>query len=62
MKEEIKLRTPNSTQAGQTLTVTLTAQAEDSPDSNYAVVYLLVLPKVRKTNILNIYTIEYITE
>ncbi|KAF5905479.1 von Willebrand factor A domain-containing protein 7-like, partial [Clarias magur] len=43
MREEVKLRTPYSTQAGQTVTVTLTVQAHDSPDANYAVVYLLVL-------------------
>ncbi|MCJ8733135.1 hypothetical protein PDJAM_G00219630 [Pangasius djambal] len=45
VREEVKLRTPHSTQAGQTLTVTLTVQAHDSPDANYAVVYLLVLPE-----------------
>ncbi|TSK38357.1 von Willebrand factor A domain-containing protein 7 [Bagarius yarrelli] len=45
VREEVRLRTPHSTQAGQTLTLTLTVQARDSPDSNYAVVYLLVLQK-----------------
>ncbi|XP_046720564.1 von Willebrand factor A domain-containing protein 7 isoform X2 [Silurus meridionalis] len=45
MREEVKLRTPHSTQLGQTLTLTLTVQACDSPDANYAIVYLLVLPE-----------------
>ncbi|KAK3570822.1 hypothetical protein QTP86_027647 [Hemibagrus guttatus] len=45
VKEEVKLRTPHSTQAGQTLTVTLTVQAHGSQDSNYAFAYLLVLPE-----------------
>ncbi|XP_027017087.2 von Willebrand factor A domain-containing protein 7 isoform X1 [Tachysurus fulvidraco] len=50
VREEVKLKTPHSTQAGQTLTVTLTVQAHDSPDSNYAVVYLLVLPEEPDTS------------
>ncbi|KAK2847874.1 hypothetical protein Q7C36_009556 [Tachysurus vachellii] len=50
VREEVKLKTPHSTQAGQTLTVTLTVQAHDSTDSNYAVVYLLVLPEEPDTS------------
>ncbi|KAF4071973.1 hypothetical protein AMELA_G00268960 [Ameiurus melas] len=45
VREEVRLITPHSTQAGQTLTVTLTVQAHDSSDANYAVVNLLVLPE-----------------
>lgn len=59
VREEVRLITPYSTHAGQTLTVTLTVQAHDSSDANYAVVYLLVLPEVRKTNILKIYTVQF---
>ncbi|KAL7879064.1 hypothetical protein AOLI_G00100380 [Acnodon oligacanthus] len=45
VRREVELRTPPSTQAGQTVTLTLTVQAQDSPDSNYAVVHLTVLPE-----------------
>ncbi|KAI4896696.1 hypothetical protein NFI96_016086 [Prochilodus magdalenae] len=40
---DVELRTPHSAQAGQTVTLTLTVQAQDSSDSNYAVVHLTVL-------------------
>lgn len=60
MREKVKLRTPHSSQAGQTLTVTLTVQAHDSPDANYAVLYLLVLQEVGDKYIENIlYTPKY---
>ncbi|XP_062860432.1 von Willebrand factor A domain-containing protein 7 [Trichomycterus rosablanca] len=39
---EVNLYTPHSTPAGQSLTLTLTIQADDSPDANYAVVHLSV--------------------
>lgn len=47
MKREVELRTPHTTQAGTAITLTLTVQAEELPDSNYAVVHLAVIPEVR---------------
>ncbi|KAF4101637.1 hypothetical protein G5714_018069 [Onychostoma macrolepis] len=47
VKREIELRTPHTAQAGTAITLTLTVQAEDLPDSfiNYAVVHLAVIPE-----------------
>ncbi|XP_015461758.3 von Willebrand factor A domain-containing protein 7 [Astyanax mexicanus] len=45
VRREVELRIPLSTQSGQTVTLTLSVQAQDSPDSNYAVVHLTVLPE-----------------
>lgn len=47
VKREIELRTPPTAQTGRAITLTLTVQAEDSPDSNYAVIHLTVIPEVR---------------
>lgn len=47
MKREVELRTPHTAQAGTAITLTLTVQAEDLTDSNYAVVHLAVIPEVR---------------
>ncbi|XP_070762602.1 von Willebrand factor A domain-containing protein 7 [Enoplosus armatus] len=41
---QVDLHTPATAQAGATLTLTLTVRSLDSPDSNYAVVYLTVVP------------------
>ncbi|XP_041651813.1 von Willebrand factor A domain-containing protein 7 [Cheilinus undulatus] len=41
---QVELHTPATAQAGATVTLTLTVHAHDSPDSNYAVVYLTVVP------------------
>ncbi|XP_072550642.1 von Willebrand factor A domain-containing protein 7 [Salminus brasiliensis] len=45
VRREAELRIPHAAQAGQTVTLTLTVQAQDSPDLNYAVVHLTVLPE-----------------
>lgn len=45
VKREVEIRTPHTTQTGKAITLTLTVQAEDSPDSNYAVVHLTVIPE-----------------
>ncbi|XP_042343175.1 von Willebrand factor A domain-containing protein 7 [Plectropomus leopardus] len=41
---QVDLYTPATAQAGATVTLTLTVRALDSPDSNYAVAYLTVVP------------------
>ncbi|XP_054598867.1 von Willebrand factor A domain-containing protein 7 isoform X2 [Nothobranchius furzeri] len=41
---QVYLLTPASAQAGVTVTLTLTVHAHDPPESNYAVVYLTVVP------------------
>ncbi|XP_033486681.1 von Willebrand factor A domain-containing protein 7 [Epinephelus lanceolatus] len=41
---QVDLYTPATAQAGTTVTLTLTVCALDSPDSNYAVAYLTVVP------------------
>ncbi|KAJ4935772.1 hypothetical protein JOQ06_017300 [Pogonophryne albipinna] len=41
---QVDLHTPATAQAGATVTLTLTVRALDSPDSNYAVAYLTVIP------------------
>ncbi|XP_034556682.1 von Willebrand factor A domain-containing protein 7 [Notolabrus celidotus] len=41
---QVELHTPATAQAGVTVTLTLTVRAHDSPDSNYAVAYLTVIP------------------
>ncbi|XP_029301797.1 von Willebrand factor A domain-containing protein 7 [Cottoperca gobio] len=41
---QVDLLTPATAQAGATVTLTLTVRALDSPDSNYAVAYLTVIP------------------
>lgn len=43
---QVDLYTPVTAQAGVTVTLTLTVRALDSPDSNYAVAYLTVVPPV----------------
>lgn len=43
---QVDLHTPATAQAGATVTLTLTVHALDSPDSNYAVAYLTVVPPV----------------
>ncbi|XP_066540580.1 von Willebrand factor A domain-containing protein 7 [Hoplias malabaricus] len=50
VRREVELKTPQSTPAGQTVTLTLTVQAQDSLDSNYAVVHLTVLPEEPDTS------------
>ncbi|KAK1785333.1 hypothetical protein P4O66_018719, partial [Electrophorus voltai] len=42
---EVEVNPPRSATAGQTVTLTFTVQAQDSSDSNYAVVPLTVLPE-----------------
>ncbi|RXN15629.1 von Willebrand factor A domain-containing 7-like protein [Labeo rohita] len=46
VKREVELRTPYTAQIGTAITLTLTVQAEDIPESNYAVVHLTVIPEV----------------
>ncbi|XP_078102749.1 von Willebrand factor A domain-containing protein 7 [Sander vitreus] len=41
---QVDLLTPATAQSGATVTLTLTVNALDSPDSNYAVAYLTVVP------------------
>ncbi|XP_060901829.1 von Willebrand factor A domain-containing protein 7 isoform X2 [Labrus mixtus] len=41
---QVALHTPATAQAGATVTLTLTVRAHDSPDLNYAVSYLTVVP------------------
>ncbi|KAF6721633.1 von Willebrand factor A domain-containing protein 7 [Oryzias melastigma] len=43
-RSEVNLLTPATARAGATVTLTLTVHDLDSPDSNYAVVYLTVIP------------------
>lgn len=51
VKREVELMTPQIAQTGRAITLTLTVHAEDSPDSNYAVVHLIVIPEVRTITI-----------
>lgn len=44
---QVDLHTPATAQAGATVTLTLTVHALESPESNYAVAYLTVVPPVR---------------
>ncbi|KAJ7995232.1 hypothetical protein DPEC_G00242400 [Dallia pectoralis] len=44
VRREVKLQTPEGTEAGQSVTLTLTVRALDSLDSNYAVTHLTVVP------------------
>lgn len=46
LRGQVDLHTPATAEAGQTVTLTLTVRALDSPDSNYAVAYLTVFPPV----------------
>ncbi|KAA0714551.1 von Willebrand factor A domain-containing protein 7 [Triplophysa tibetana] len=50
VKREIELNTPHNAETKRPITLTLTVHAEDSPDSNYAVVYLTVIPEERDTS------------
>jgi len=43
---QVDLLTPSTAQAGVTVTLTLTVRALNSPESNYAVAYLTVVPPV----------------
>ncbi|XP_044057175.1 von Willebrand factor A domain-containing protein 7 isoform X2 [Siniperca chuatsi] len=43
-RSRVDLHTPATAQAGATVTLTFTVRALDSPDSNYAVAYLTVVP------------------
>ncbi|KAM7399629.1 hypothetical protein PAMP_018882 [Pampus punctatissimus] len=43
-QDQVHLHTPATAQAGATITLTLTVYALNSPDSNYAVAYLTVVP------------------
>ncbi|XP_051512664.1 von Willebrand factor A domain-containing protein 7-like isoform X2 [Myxocyprinus asiaticus] len=45
VKREVEIRVPHDAQTARSITLTLTVQAEDSPDSNYAVVHLTVIPE-----------------
>ncbi|CAM4577668.1 unnamed protein product [Leuciscus chuanchicus] len=45
VKREVELMTPQIAQTGSAITLTLAVHAEDSPDSNYAVVHLIVIPE-----------------
>jgi len=51
VKREVELRIPQTAQTGRSITLTLTVHAEDSPDSNYAVVHLIVIPEVRNITV-----------
>ncbi|KAM4628348.1 von Willebrand factor A domain-containing protein 7 isoform 2-T2 [Polymixia lowei] len=44
IRDQVDLITPATAEAGATVTLTLTVRALDSPDSNYAVAYLTVVP------------------
>ncbi|XP_076000648.1 von Willebrand factor A domain-containing protein 7 [Genypterus blacodes] len=44
LRGQVDVQTPATAQAGGTVTLTFTVHALDSPDSNYAVVYLTVVP------------------
>lgn len=43
---QVDLHPPATAQPGATVTLTLTVRALDSPNSNYAVAYLTVVPPV----------------
>lgn len=43
---DVVLKTPRKAAAGEPVTLTLMVHARDSADSNYAVVYLTVIPQV----------------
>ncbi|XP_071389668.1 von Willebrand factor A domain-containing protein 7-like [Centroberyx affinis] len=44
IRGQVDLHTPATAEAGGTVTLTLTVRALDSPDSNYAVAYLTIVP------------------
>lgn len=44
---QVYLLTPASAAAGATVTLSLTVHAHNTPESNYAVAYLTVVPLVR---------------
>lgn len=46
---QVYLLTPATAQAGATVTLSLSVRALGSPDSNYAVAYLTVVPPVSIT-------------
>nr|XP_055030758.1 von Willebrand factor A domain-containing protein 7 [Misgurnus anguillicaudatus]XP_055030759.1 von Willebrand factor A domain-containing protein 7 [Misgurnus anguillicaudatus] len=50
VKREIELSTPHKAQIGKSITLTLTVKAEDSQDSNYAVVHLTIIPQEQDTS------------
>lgn len=51
--DRVELRTPATAQPGVTVSLTLTAHALESPDLNYAVVYMTVVSPVSLSNNLN---------
>ncbi|XP_051580418.1 von Willebrand factor A domain-containing protein 7-like [Myxocyprinus asiaticus] len=50
VKREVEIRAPHNAQTARAITLTLTVQAEDSPDSNYAVIHLTVIPEKPDTS------------
>ncbi|XP_061072170.1 von Willebrand factor A domain-containing protein 7 isoform X2 [Conger conger] len=44
LRRAVELRTPGGTEPGTAVTLTLTVQALDTADSNYAVVHLIIIP------------------
>lgn len=44
---QVDLHTPATAQPGMAVTLTLNVRSLDSPDSNYVVAYLTVVPTVR---------------
>lgn len=54
---QVDLYTPATAQAGATVTLTLTVRHLDSPDANYAVAYLTVVPPVSSNSKLIGYTL-----
>lgn len=54
---QVDLYAPATAQAGVTVTLTLTVRALHSPDANYAVAYLTVVPPVSSNLKLIVYTL-----
>lgn len=44
IRDKVDLHIPGTAEAGAAVTLTLTVEALDSPDSNYAVIHLIVVP------------------
>ena len=47
IRDKVNIHIPGEAEAGAAVTLTLTVEALDSADSNYAVLHLIVVPLVR---------------
>ena len=49
IRDKVDIHIPGEAEAGAAVTLTLTVEALDAADSNYAVLHLIVVPLVRPT-------------